>query len=136
MAVTPGVAPSLALPDHGPCFVGGIFTLYDTSITTKIAVPSEVNAVAPYGFVAFVDTGCPQTFIRRDVLDRMLSLGRHPSRACRIAPLESVPLQMWTSIRLNIYFFRDDEPTCSLAVWVCVVPPSVMRHAVLLGCDS
>ena len=37
------------------------------------------------------------------------------------------------SIHLNAHFFRDNEPTCSLAVWVCVVPPSVMQHAELLG---
>ena len=32
--------------------------------------------------------------------------------------------------------FRDNEPACSLAVWACVIPPSVMQHAVLLGRDS
>ena len=49
---------------------------------------------------------------------------------------ESAPLQTSTSIRLSAQFFRADEPTCSLAVWACVVPPSVMQHAVLLGRDS
>ena len=41
-----------------------------------------------------------------------------------------------TSIRLSVQFFRDNEPTCSLAVWAYVVAPSVIQHAVLLGRDS
>ena len=49
---------------------------------------------------------------------------------------ESAPLRTSTSIRLSVQFFRDNEPTCSLAVWAYVVPPSVMQHAVLLGRDS
>ena len=72
LAVTPGVDPSLALPEHGPCLIGGIITLDDASFTTKIAVHSGANALAPYGWVALPDTGSPQTFIRPDLLDRML----------------------------------------------------------------
>ena len=49
---------------------------------------------------------------------------------------ESAPLQTSTIVRLSVPFFRVDEPTCSLAVWACVVPPSVMQHAVLMGRDS
>ena len=41
-----------------------------------------------------------------------------------------------TSIRLNVHCFRDNEPTCSLAVWACVFASSVMQHPVLLGRDS
>ena len=37
--------------------------------------------MAPYSCVALLDTGSPQTFIRRDVLDRMLSVGA-ASAAC------------------------------------------------------
>ena len=48
---------------------------------------------------------------------------------------ESAPLQTWTSVRLSVHLFRADELTCSLAVRACVVPPSVMQHAVLLGRD-
>ena len=75
LAVTPGVVPSLALPIHGPCLVDGIIPLDDASFTTTIAVHSGANAVPPYGCVALLDTGSPQTFIRRDVLDCMLSVG-------------------------------------------------------------
>ena len=87
--------------------------------------------------------GYPQTFIRRDEFDRMLLVGA-ASAACE-RPCnhrswggigESAPLQTSTSIRLSVQFFRDNEPTCSLEVWACVVPPSVMQHAVLLGRDS
>ena len=46
------------------------------------------------------------------------------------------PFADLNSIRLSVQFFRDNEPTCSLAVWACVVPPSVMQHAVLPGRDS
>ena len=55
MAVTPGVDPSLVLPEHGPCLVGSIITLDDASFTTKIAVHSGANALAPYGCVALLD---------------------------------------------------------------------------------
>ena len=83
----------------GPCLVGGIITLENASFTTKIAVHSGANALAPYGCVALLDTGSPHTFIRRDVLDRMLSVGA-ASVACEgnCAPRswggfgESVPL--------------------------------------------
>ena len=93
--------------------------------------------------MALLDNGSPQTFIRRDVLDRMLLVGA-ASAACEppCSPrswggfCEFTPLWTSTSIRLSVQFFRDNEPTCSLAVWACVVPPSVMQHAVLLGRDS
>ena len=101
------------------------------------------EAIAPYRCVALLDTRSPQTFIRRDVLDRMLLVDNASAafeRPC--SPRfwgvfdESAPLGTSTSIRLSVQFFRDNEPTCSLAVWACVVPPSVMQHAVLLGRDS
>ena len=143
MAVTPGVFPSLALPDHGPCVVHTIITLDDASFTTKIAFHSGGNAIAHCGCVPLLDTGSPQTFNRRDVFDRMLSVGAasvscEPNCAHRSwgGFAQSAPLQSSTSIRLRVQFFRADEPTCSLAVWACVVPPSVMQHAVLLGRDS
>ena len=37
---------------------------------------------------------------------------------------------------MSVAFFRTDDPTCSLAVWACVVPPSVMQNVVLVGRDS
>ena len=143
MAVTPGVFPSLALPDHGPCVVHTIITLDDASFTTKIAVHSGGNAIAHCGCVALLDTGSPQTFNRRDVFDRMLSVGA-ASVACerKCAPRswggfgDSALLQTSTSICLSDQFCGVDEPTCSLAVCACVVPASVMQHAVLLGHDS
>ena len=130
LAVTPGAVPSLALPENGPCLVDGIITLDDASFTTKIASHSGANAVAPCGCVALLDTGSPQTFIRRDVLDRMLSVGAAPvacERSCTPRSWggfgESAPLQTSTSIRLSVQCFRTDESTCSLAIWACVVPP-------------
>ena len=74
LVVAPGVDPSLAPSEYGPCLVGGIITLVDASFTT-IAVHSGANALAPLGFVALLGTGFPQTFIRRNVLDSMLSVG-------------------------------------------------------------
>ena len=59
LAVTPGVVPSLALPEHDPCLVDGIITLDDASFTTKIAVHKGENAIAPYGCVALLETGSP-----------------------------------------------------------------------------
>ena len=94
-AVAPGVDPSLAQSEHGPCLVGGIIALDDALVTTKIAFHSGPNALAPFGCVALFDTGSPQTFIRRDVLDSMLldlwgGFG------------ESGPLQTSTSVRLSV----------------------------------
>ena len=99
--------------------------------------------MAPYDYVALLDTGSPQNFIRRDVLYRVLLVGA-ASAACE-RPCnprswggfgESAPLRTSTSIRLNLQFFRDNQHTCSLTVWACVVSPSVMQHAVLLDRDS
>ena len=111
MVVTPGVDPSLALPERGPCRVGGIITLDDASFNTTIAVHSGANALAPCNCVALLDTGSQQTFIRRDVLDRLLSV-EAASIACepRCAPRfwggvgESAPLQTMKNIRLSVQF--------------------------------
>ena len=102
--------------------VGGTVTLYDVSFTTKIAIHSGGDAIAPYRCVVLLDTGSPQTFIRRDVLDRMLLVGA-ASAACQrsCSPRswggfgESPSLRTSTSIRLSVHFFRANEPTCSLA---------------------
>ena len=53
--------PSFALSGHRPCLIGGIITLDDTFYTTKVTVHSGVNALAPFGCVAFFDSGSPQT---------------------------------------------------------------------------
>ena len=118
-------------------------TLDDVSFTTDRAVHSGEDAIAPYRCVALLDTGSPQIFIRRDVLDRVLTVGA-ASSACErpSSPRswggfgKSAPLRTATHIRLSVRFFHDKETTCSLAVWACVVPPSFMQHAVLLGRDS
>ena len=141
LAVAPGV--DLALLEHGPCLIGGISTLDDTSFTTKIAVHNGPNALTSFCCVALLDTGSARTFIRRDILDSMLS-GGGASIACerKCAPRswsglgESAPPQTLTSVRLSVHLFRADEPTCPLAVWACMEPPSVIQHAVLLGRDS
>ena len=83
-------------------------TLDDVSFTTKIAIHSGAGVLAPFGCVALLDTGSPQTFIRRDVLDRMLSVGA-ASIACEQKCIprswggfgESAPLQTPMSVRLS-----------------------------------
>ena len=46
---------------------------------------------------------------------------------------KSSPLKLSTRVRLSVQFVRGGEPTCSLAVFACVIPPLLMQHAVLLG---
>ena len=70
-APTPADTPSL--PEHGPDLVGGTITLDDASFTTKITVHSGTTASTVFGCVALLDTGFPQTFISRDVLEQMLA---------------------------------------------------------------
>ena len=129
LEITSGVGPGLALSEHGPCFVGGTVTLDDVSFTTKIAIHSGGDAMAPYSCVALLDTGSAQTFIRRDVLDRMLSVGA-ASAACE-RPCnprswegfgESAPLRTSTSIRLSVQFFRVNGPTCSCLLYTSPSP--------------
>ena len=118
------VGPGLAPLDHGPCLVGSTVTMDDVSFFTKLVIHSGGEAIAPYRCMALVDTGSPQIFIRRDVLDRMLLVAA-ASAACErpCSPRswggfgESDPLPTPGSIRLGAQFFRDNEPTCSLAVW-------------------
>ena len=76
-----GVGPCLALSEHGPCLVEGTVTLNNVSFTTKIAIRDGGDAMGPYRSVALLDTGSPQTLIRRDVLDQMPSVGA-ASTAC------------------------------------------------------
>ena len=132
-----------ALPEHGPCLVGGAVTLDDVFFTAEIAIHSGGDAIAPYKCTALLDTGSPQTFIRRDVLDCMRSVGAASSACERSSSPRSwggfgefAPFRIATRIRLSVQFFHVKEPTCSLTVWACVVPPPVMQHAVLLGSDS
>ena len=105
LGVTPGVDPSLTLTEHGPCLVGGIITLDDVSCTVNKAAYSGANALTSFGC-------SPQTFIRRDVLNSMLSVGEESvvcGRQC--APRswgvfgEFAPLQTLTSVRLSIQLF-------------------------------
>ena len=147
LAVTSCAAPTSAdtpsLPEHGPGLVGGTITLDDASFTTKITVHSGTTASTVFGCVALLDTGSPQTFTHRDVLEQMLA-GRAVAFNCEqgSAPRswggfgKSTSLRTSTSIRLSVEFFRAEQPTSSLAVWACVVPLSIMQHAVLLRRDS
>ena len=115
------VGPGLAPLDHGPCLVGSTVTMDDVSFFTKLVIHSGGEAIAPYRCMALVDTGSPQIFIRRDVLDRMLLVAA-ASAACErpCSPRswggfgESDPLPTPGSIRLGAQFFRDNEPTLSL----------------------
>ena len=108
LAIASCGASDRALPEHGPCLVGGTVTLDDNSFTTDIAIHSEGDAIAPYRYKALLDNGSPETFIRRDVLDRMLSVGA-PSSACERTSSprswggvgESAPLRTATHIRLR-----------------------------------
>ena len=81
LAIAFGVGPGLALSEHGPCHVGSTVTLDDVSFTIKIALHRGGDAIAPFRCVVLLDTGSPQTFIRRDVLYSMLLVGA-ASAAC------------------------------------------------------
>ena len=77
------------------------------------------------------------------MLDRMLSVGAASSACERPSSPRSwggfgisASLRTATHIRLGVQFFLEEELTCSLTVWACVVPPSTMQHAVLLGRES
>ena len=138
--VAPSVDPSLALPAHGPCLVEGTITSNDASFTTTIAINSAASVLAPFGCVAPHEPGSPKTFIRRYILDRMLVVGaascaceQNCTPRCWEGVGESTPQTTSTSVRLSVYLFRGNDPRCSLAVRACVVPPSVMQHAVILG---
>ena len=48
---------------------------------------------------------------------------------------KSASLRTPTGIRFSVQFFRVGQPTSSFNIWACVVLPSVMQHAVLLGRD-
>ena len=83
LAITPGVGPSLALPGHGPCLVGGIITLDGASFTTKIAVHSGANASRP--MVAWRSLTLVPHRHSSDATYRIACSrwGQHPSRASR-----------------------------------------------------
>ena len=131
LAVAAGVSLFLALAEHDLCLFGGIMMPDDASFTTKITVHSGATALARFCCVALLDTGSPQTFIRRDMLDSIFLVGG-ASISCKqkYAPLfwggfgESAPLQTPTIVRLSVQLIRGDEPTCSLEVWACA--PSAM----------
>ena len=53
----------------------------DVFFATEISMHSGENAIAPNACTALLGTGSPQTFIRRDVLDRKLTVGA-ASLAC------------------------------------------------------
>ena len=59
LEIASGVGSGLALSEHGPCFVGGTMTLDGISFTTKIAIHSGGNAIAPYRCVLLLDIGSP-----------------------------------------------------------------------------
>lgn len=73
-AVELDVDPFLALLEHGSRLVGGIITLDDASFTAIVGIHSGAGDIAPFGCIALLDTGSSQTFISRDVSDRMLSV--------------------------------------------------------------
>ena len=76
LEIASGVVPDLAFSEHGPCLVGGTVTLDNVSFTTKLAIHSEGTS---HRCVALLDIGSPQTFIRRNVLDRTLLVAVYTS---------------------------------------------------------
>ena len=118
-------------------------TLDDASFTTEVAIHSGGDAIAPYRRAVLLNTGSPQTFIRRDALDHMTT-GRRRFVSVRAA--QQVSFLGWVSQTFSFTdrdphppgrpFFREKAPTCSLTVWAYVFLPSVMQHAVLPGRDS
>ena len=114
LAIASRGASDRALPVHGPCLVGGTVTPDDVSFTAEIAIYSGGDAIAPYRCTALLDTGSPQTFIRRGVLDCMLSVGA-ASSACErpSSPRfwggfgESAPFRTATHTRLIVLFFHE-----------------------------
>ena len=72
--IASGIGPGLALSEHAPCLVGGTMTLDDVSFTTTFAIHSGGDVTQ-----ALLDTGFPQTFIRRNVLDRTLLVAVYTS---------------------------------------------------------
>ena len=120
LARAPRVKHSLVLSEHGPCLVGDTITLSDASFTTKIMIHSGAGVLAPFGCVALLDTGSLQTFIQRDGLDRVLSVG-----AASITCEQKCVSRSWGRIRPSEDcderaperpFVRENERTCSLAV--------------------
>ena len=84
-AVSPTVDPSLALPEHGPCFVGGTITLDDASFTTKIAIHSGAGVLAPtWRFLTLAPHRLSSDEMFRIACTRLV---RHPSRVSRNAPV-------------------------------------------------
>ena len=141
MAVAPGVDPSLVLSEHGPCIIGGTITLDDASFTIKITVHSGANALAPWvswWSSTLVSYRPSYTTCRSNDLGwgRIHRVRAELSSSILFFFLRILPLQTSTSVHLSVQLLRADEPTCSLVVWACVVTPSVVQHAVLLGRDS
>ena len=144
LEIASGVGPGLALSEHGPCLVVGTVTLDDASCTTKIATRSGGDAITPYRCVALLDTVPPKSSSNAmcwTVCFRWAPPRRRASGPAALAHgvtlANRILLRTSTSIRLSVQFFRNNEPTISLAAWACVVPPSVIiQHAVLLGYDS
>ena len=115
LAIASCGASDRALPEHGPCLVGGTVTLDDDSFTADIAIHSGGDAIAPYICTALLDSGFPETFIRRDVFDRMLSVGAASSACERPSSPRSwggfgefPPLRKATHIRLSVQFKKTD----------------------------
>ena len=139
----PTLADTPSLPEHGPGLVGGAITLNDASFTTEIAFHSGTTASTAFCCVTLFDTGSSQTFVHQGVLEQMLSAGaatincKQDSSPCSWEGFgKSVPLRTSTSVALSVQLFRVGQPTSSLAVWACVVPPSVMQYEVFVGRDS
>ena len=139
----PALADTLSPAEHGPSLVEGTATFDDASFITKIALHSGTTSTTAFGGVALLDTGSPQTFINRHVLERMILAGADTARCEQdSAPRlwagfgQSALLRTSTSVRLNVQLFLAHQLTSPLTVWACVVPPSDMQHAVFLGRDS
>lgn len=117
-------------------------TLDESSFTNKIAIPCGGGAIAPYTCVELLDTGFPN--VHPPGRFRSYAPSRYHLAGVRAILQYSnlggfgqpPPLLNSSRTRLGFRFFRSTKTTCSIAVWACVVPHSVMRHAALPGRDS
>ena len=120
LEIASGVGPGLALSEHGPCLVGGTVTRDDVSFTTKLQYIAEGT---PYRCVALLDTDSPQTFIRRNVLDRMLLAALYTSTG------------LWVNLspvaqRANAFTFAS----CTVFFCSLLIPGIYTRYQLLVQC--
>ena len=111
LAVTPGADPSLALPEHGPCLVGGIITLDDAFLPQRMRFTVELTPSRPMAAWRSLTLAPHRLSSDATYWIACSRWGQHPSRASRDALLvcgvvfgESTPLQTSKNIHLSVQF--------------------------------